>query len=194
MTSRSYAAVASKPAPPVPTYVRGQRSRQIKQTQEKQQETHTGSTVPQVPYEDLFPSISDAVTAPRKPKTSVKTTQAVDETMYVDVLVQGEGFSKLQRKSDGKIAVIYHPLQGTGWSSRERAEIAFDSRVARHILSKKPVTPAFLSTIFTSMPLVDDHLDGLVVEWLTPGTLFTISDSGTGEVITIHDPLRCMTA
>lgn len=101
---------------------------------------------------------------------------------------------------DDKVAVLYSPGFGAGWSTWNsmRADMVFCPEIVEKILSGEEVTVEFCEEIFNCD---DNNLDpkgelmyfggarDLEVVWLSKGTVFTIDEYDGSESLNIQDDM-----
>lgn len=94
---------------------------------------------------------------------------------------------------DGKVAVIYSPGYGAGWSTwadnENAVKMVFCPRLAKAIVDKTEdpllVAEEEFPTEYTG------GIEEAVVEWLEQGTLFEIQEYDGSESLRIIDPKFC---
>ena len=97
---------------------------------------------------------------------------------------------------DGKVAILYSPGYGAGWSTwaRENEEaMVFDSRIVKHVLAED-----FEKAGEVAEKLYPDNYVGgakqLKVMWLPVGTQFEITEYDGSESVEILSEKRYLTA
>jgi hypothetical protein len=104
--------------------------------------------------------------------------------------------SKLIR--DGKVAVLYSPGWGAGWSTwnAQYPELVFDSVIVDFVLNKSENWYEGILS-YCSMVYPDAYtggVDTLEVEWLPVGTHFLIEEFDGNESIQVRDSTNWMVA
>lgn len=91
---------------------------------------------------------------------------------------------------DGRVAVLYSPGYGAGWStwSTSRAEdLMFDRRIVELVLNNEraKITESFMVSLGYDDIVYCGGAKQLEVEWLQPGTMFKIDeDRGNEQIVT----------
>ena len=96
---------------------------------------------------------------------------------------------------DGKVAVLYSPGFGAGWSTwnPELPEILFDPVIVDFV--EKEQWAELDTYVALKYPRIyDGGMRDLTVEWLTVGTEFLINEYDGAESIEIKDNVHWMTA
>lgn len=92
---------------------------------------------------------------------------------------------------DGKVAVLYSPGFGAGWSTwnTEYMELLlFDSRIVEAVEKKQEITEEFMLKMLEMVDLCLLGADKLTIEWLPVGTRFYVDEyDGSETIITESD-------
>ena len=100
---------------------------------------------------------------------------------------------------DGKVAVLYSPGYGAGWSTWMPTcdllnAALFDSRIVERVLVGAPVTEDFLKSIWGDDKHFEDAYlggaDNLAVTWLPVGTQFLVTEYDGSESIEINTEIN----
>lgn len=95
---------------------------------------------------------------------------------------------------DGKVAVLYSPGFGAGWSTWGCIEyyndIVFDRRIVELVLNdeRSKITGDFMESIGYA-GMYTGGAGGLEIEWLKPGTVFRIDEYDGNESVTTQEHL-----
>jgi hypothetical protein len=98
---------------------------------------------------------------------------------------------------EGKVAVLYSPGYGAGWSTwahdeNVRVLSAFDVEVVKWIMAGKPknhFTQEYFEEKYGGYVFVGD-MDQLEIEWIEPGTKFRIREYDGFESIETLDEVK----
>jgi len=93
---------------------------------------------------------------------------------------------------DGKVAVLYSPGYGAGWSTWNPDEkgLLFDRRVVAKVLSGAPVTEEFMKELGYTTGYYGGARD-LEVAWLDEGQPFRVEEyDGAERVVTFYSMER----
>jgi hypothetical protein len=98
-------------------------------------------------------------------------------------------------REDGKVAVLYSPGFGAGWSTWNCDEefLIFDKTLVEIVLAKEHDYESKISNYLMSAGYGTTYLGGidtLSVCWLEPGTEFLISEYGGSEGVKVKDELN----
>ena len=96
---------------------------------------------------------------------------------------------------DGKVAVLYSPGFGAGWSTwnSDNPEVLFDPEIAQAVLDSNHVLAAEIAERKYPNCCVLGA-DDLVVEWLPVGTEFFIKEYDGSESLRLKEELKFETA
>ena len=101
-------------------------------------------------------------------------------------------------REDGKVAVLWSPGFGAGWStwdhvSREE-NICFDAEVVQWVLDGKPNAGEFMNATEERLKIYTGGMMNLEVRWLMPGIKFRIDEYDGSETIMWESPTYWETA
>ena len=94
----------------------------------------------------------------------------------------------MKLKENGKVAVLYSPGFGAGWSSwnRESPEIIFDPSIAKFVEKEKwEELKVYVELKYPS--IYTGGLRDLQVAWIPEGTLFKINEYDGSESIELKE-------
>jgi hypothetical protein len=89
---------------------------------------------------------------------------------------------------DGKVAVLYSPGYGAGWSTwnQECPELLFDPGIVS-LLEEERFDELHTYLAIKYPKLYDGGLEDLTIEWIPQGTLFRINEYDGNETIELKE-------
>ena len=99
---------------------------------------------------------------------------------------------------DGKVAVLYSPGFGAGWSTwnSENSDLLFDSIIVDFVLNKSENwiegVVAYCSIAYTG--LYDGGVSDLEVMWIPVGSQFLVEEYDGSESVVLKDEMNWITA
>lgn len=92
---------------------------------------------------------------------------------------------------DGEVAVLYSSAYGAGWSTwaHDHQEfMLFDKRLVEMVLADaRHEIPSFVESLFPGEYVCTLGYDQLEIEWMLPGTAFTVEEYDGSESIRYAD-------
>ena len=101
-------------------------------------------------------------------------------------------------REDGKVAVLWSPGFGAGWSTWDRGSrdenICFDAEVVQWVLDGKPNAGEFMNATEERLKTYCGGMRDLVTHWVDPGSKFRIEEYDGSESIHFEDQTEWITA
>lgn len=98
---------------------------------------------------------------------------------------------------DGKIAVLYSPGFGAGWSTwnyETGEKCVFSPEIVQKVINGEDITEEFCEQLFGVDYVCTLGCEKLKIKWLDPGTQFVIEEYDGSESIILLDVIQHYTA